>query len=131
MARGTTLRPGGRIVARVATGGGTRRADGERGGGRRYDARVVTKSASNPRRTRSARKPAPPRADAVPSETFWAELLSTLRELREQVQRLADVGEAYPPARRLDWARFAESRDAAAEGRERYWRDVGPAAAAK
>jgi len=67
----------------------------------------------------------------VPNDAFWAELLSTLRELRQQVQRLADVGELQPPVRRLDWASFAESREAAAEGRERYWRDVGPAAATK
>jgi hypothetical protein len=117
------------IVARTATAGGT---------GRRHDAlardgtmRAVPKSASKPRRTRAARRPARGRADVAPTGAFWAELLATLRDLREQVQRLADFGEAQPPARRLDWARFVESRQAAAEGRERYWRDVGPAAAAK
>jgi hypothetical protein len=70
----------------------------------------------------------------VPDARFWAELLSTLKALRADVRELAAGGGA--PAgtsgpRHLDWTRFQESRQAAAEGRERYWREMGSTAAAK
>lgn len=68
---------------------------------------------------------------AAPSEAFWAELLATLKALRAHVRRLAEVAEAEPPVRHLDWARFTEPRQAAAEGRARYWRDIGSAVEAK
>jgi len=96
-----------------------------------YDACDMSKSASKPRQTRAARKSPRARFAGAPSEAFWAELLATLKDLRAQVQRLAEVGEAESPVKRLDWARFAESRQAAAEGQDRYWRDLGSAATAK
>ena len=96
-----------------------------------YDALAMSKSASKTRRNRTARKPTRARTAAAPSETFWAELLATLTDLRAQVQRLADVGEGQPPVRHLDWARFTESRKVAAEDRERYWHDMDRAAAGK
>ena len=96
-----------------------------------YDGLCMSKPASKPRRTGTSRKPVRARGAVVPSAAFWAELLTEIRELRAQVQRLAEVGEADPPVRRLDWARFTESRQAAAEGQERYWRDVGSVTAAK
>ena len=91
----------------------------------------MSKPASNARGARGARRPARVSVVAVPNGAFWIELLATLKELREHVQRLADFCEAPSPPRRLDWTRFSESRQAAAEGRARYWREVGPAATAR
>ncbi len=96
----------------------------------------MPKPRSSPRRPRTARRrTAATRVRSAPDARFWTELLSTLKELRADVQRLAaaEVGGPGPSAngRHLDWSRFEESRAAAAEGRERYWREVGPTPAAK
>ena len=97
----------------------------------RYDARAMPKSPSKPSRRRAARTSARGRAALPVADAFWSELLSTLRDLRAEVKRLADASEPQPPLPHLDWADFAESRKAAAEGRERYWRDMGSAAVAE
>jgi len=66
-------------------------------------------------------------APAFPDAQFWSELLATLKDLRAEVHRLASLETGGGALRHIDWARFQGSRDAAREGRERYWRETGTA----